>query len=1587
MTGTVDDRIVSMNFDNARFEQNIAQTIASLDKLSQTIQLVGAKQGLTELSSASQHVDLSSIANGVDSIRSKFSAMGAVAFTVLQGLTTSVMQFAKTTVTQDFLGPIITGGKSRATNIEQAKFMFRGLGIDVEAGMQSALDAVRGTAFGLDEAAKAAAQFGASGIKVGAEMTGALRGVAGAAAMTGTSFTEMADIFASSAGSGKVNNQDLMQFATRGLNAAAAIAPILGKTEAQVHEMATAGTLDFKTFANAMDQAFGAHATQANETYTGSLANMHAALSRIGASFFTPRMEQQRDLFNALTPVLDKLNQAVQPLIQSFLKLTGSATTGFIAKLGNLSFDKFFKIILLLSASLDNLGQTWLNLKQFIGGAFREIFPKSDRSFLVPLVNGFRNLTEHLKVVGPTLVKVADIFGAFFAIIHIGWSVLEELFHAIAGVVPSLGGAGSGVLDFVDKIAVLIINFDKMLTETNGVHNFFVNLGKVVSVPIAFIIMLKDQIASLFGISSESKAAGDGVNKFSSSLQQLSGTADKMSTSWDRVTARFHGFVMVLKGIVGVLAVVGKYIATWFSELGQKLADAFQPGDFNSALDLINVGLLGGLVVMFKKFVDGGALNILSGDLVNKIKQGFGQLTGTLKAMQTELKAEALEKIAIAIGVLTASLVVLSLINSADLTKALTAMTVGFGELIGTMTALDKIVGSNAEAVKMGVVSAALIEMASAMVIFAAAVKIMASMNAGELAKGLGGIAVGLGLLIVGTRMIAHDVSGLVRAGFAMGIIAGALWILSKAVKSFASMSWGDMAKGLVGVAGGLAAITLAMNFMPASSVLSGAGMIEIAIALNILAGAVKLFSLFSWADMAKGLVGIGGALLIVAGAMQLMPINLPITATGILILSVALNIMAKAVQSMGSNDLGTLARGIGAFAIMLGILAAAMYGMSGALPGAAALVVVSGALLILTHVLKELGKLSIKQIAIALGAIAGVLLVLGVAAALLQPLIPAMMGLGVALAFVGAAFALFGIGALAIAKAFEIMAASGADGARAIVEAATIIINYIPEIFAAVIKSIIENVSELLSAVPLLIRIIGAILLQLLETVIKLAPKFAEALVVLITHGLAVIRATFPDFIQTGYEMLLALMKGLRDHIADIITTAVEIMVQFAASLVSNMPALVTAGVQIIAAFLQELANHAVELVAAGLGLLAALLQGIADNIQLVTQAVANLIIAFMQAMVSAYSQIISAGAQLLLWLLKGISDNILKVVDGVANIIVTFIGALGTKTLDIIAAGFKILTDLLQGISDNILSVVDTVAFIVITFVTEMSNRATDIAAAGTNALINFITGVEADVWRIENAATTLAIAFVQGLADNAVRFANGALDALISFLNGLADAIRAHTPDLQAAGWNVAMAVLDGFTGGLASKLGNVKDGFIDIAKEGLKTFAGPAGFLLGSPSKKTFAIGQRVIEGFVLAFTKDKTMGDSASQLASKTIDNFHQTLSRIPEALANMSDFNPTITPVLDLTKVQKESSKLASFMTLSGLSPDISIGQARLISSTTDLGKSTDTTPADTGPTEIKFEQNNYSPTALRTADIYRHTKSQVAMAKEELKI
>lgn len=342
MATTIDTKVVEMQFDNKKFADNVAETMVLLQKLQESLQFQDAGRGFTSLEKAANAVQLTGIQNSLTALEKRFSTTGEAGAKMVRdlvGYMDKKLGGALKTLWGNTLGQAKSGGFRRALNIAQADFQMRGLLKDAE-NMEEQVklikeninEAVSGTAYSYDAAAKVGAQLLASQVKPGQDMLKALRAVSGLAAMTNTSYEEIGNIMTDIAGSGKLTNEMLTRFSYRGMNATAALGKQLGKTEEQIKKMVKDGKIDFQTFANAMDDAFGEHATAANETYSGSLDNMKAALSRIGAVYYESHLNVMKDVFNALRVAINKVKVAITPFIEKINALERVIADAFIKR-------------------------------------------------------------------------------------------------------------------------------------------------------------------------------------------------------------------------------------------------------------------------------------------------------------------------------------------------------------------------------------------------------------------------------------------------------------------------------------------------------------------------------------------------------------------------------------------------------------------------------------------------------------------------------------------------------------------------------------------------------------------------------------------------------------------------------------------------------------------------------------------------------------------------------------------------------------------------------------------------------------------------------------------------------------------------------------------------------------------------------------------------------------------------------------------------------------------------------------------------------------------------------------------------------
>lgn len=423
MTPEVEQRIVEMRFDNEQFEKGAKQTLKTLEKLDGILDMLGSGGGMDHLSSA------------LDAMEYRFSRLGIAGAAAIERISGKVIGLASNILTA-IPEQIISGGTTRALNIENAKFQLKGLGIAWEEVADDIDHAVMGTAYGVDEAAKAAAILGASQVQYKnvagevSDMGHVLRSISGIAAMTNSSYEDIANVMGDIFAMGRVTNGELQRFELRGLNVVAKLSEMsqngtlkkVGSdakyTEKELRELIQKGGMDALTFAKAMDLAFGEHATAANETYTGSLRNMKAALSRIGADFVAGTHEGSRKIFLEARGLFDRVRKITKPFAEGrFVKVLDGYVNRISGWLSSFDLHWLKRIRDFLETSdswtkpidwfIDRLYDfNEISKRLFGGGLGREgIDDKFGWVF---------DIKKNLLDLFPTLKKAKDIFSDFF---------------------------------------------------------------------------------------------------------------------------------------------------------------------------------------------------------------------------------------------------------------------------------------------------------------------------------------------------------------------------------------------------------------------------------------------------------------------------------------------------------------------------------------------------------------------------------------------------------------------------------------------------------------------------------------------------------------------------------------------------------------------------------------------------------------------------------------------------------------------------------------------------------------------------------------------------------------------------------------------------------------------------------------------------------------------------------------------------------------------------------------------------------------------------------------------------------------------
>lgn len=576
MGARLDENVVSLQFDNKDVNRNVLQTMKLLQELQEVLKFHSAGRSFTALTQAANAVQLTGIQNALANVEKKFSAFGVASTKIiwdLTGLIEKKLGGAISSLWNNTIGQAQSGGFRRALNIKQADFQMRGLlkdAEDMEAQVAQIRDdinyAVSGTAYSYDAAAKVAAQLLASQVTAGDDMQKALRAISGLAAMTNSSYEDIGNIMTDIAGQGKLSNEMLTRFSYRGMNAAAALGKQLGKTEDEIRQMVTKSQIDFQTFANAMDAAFGEHATAANETYTGSLDNMKAALSRIGAVFYEDHLDIMRDVFNALRVAINAVNVVITPFIKKITAAERVIMDGFIAKVNQftewLKNTSLYKEFDKANKAAKEAAETIKDYSDIVNKVIRGDYGNGQKRVEALTKAGFDYATVQ------ALVN-KKLYGYDVALKDLTDDQIKAIAYddaqveALKKLRAQAQNTGNTVAESQSKPLAVIANL------MDAVHNFRVGFGR-------FLKGFKKAFKKAFDFDDIGKGAIDFILKISEGILAISkafkGEKNKTIDRWYQIFKAIFTFVKdvfkIVKGIIGFLApIIGKVLVTAFTIL------------------------------------------------------------------------------------------------------------------------------------------------------------------------------------------------------------------------------------------------------------------------------------------------------------------------------------------------------------------------------------------------------------------------------------------------------------------------------------------------------------------------------------------------------------------------------------------------------------------------------------------------------------------------------------------------------------------------------------------------------------------------------------------------------------------------------------------------------------------------------------------------------------------------------------------------------------------------------------------------------------------------------------------------------------
>lgn len=725
---------------------------------------------------------------------------------------------------------------------------------------------------------------------------------------------------------------------------------------------------------------------------------------------------------------LEKLNQAIKD---------GSVNLDeYVEKIGRMSgrenlIQSFRNVLQALFAVPKEAGDL-VGVITVIRDAFRDIFPPVTSEQVYNLTVALRNLTEKLKMSGETADKLKRTFKGLFAIVDIFTTLTGGALKAAVKVAAKLlGMMDVDILDITANVGDAIVAFRDWIDQ----HNFLAKgVEKVLPYLESGIKAFKNWIVSLGELPLVQKA----VERFGDAFRNISerfgvymkGGIERINAFIDRVKAMdsltlddigkilvdfrdnvlgyFLNFNGLFDGIFQAVKDFGSDIKTVFDEvtggadvaktkmkttlgaiiqflvnmknrifeialeIREKLADKIGFGE------IFALGLGAAMVAFTKKISD--ALGVIAAPF-----EGIGDLLGSaskaLNAFAMETKSKALLNVAESIAILVGALAVLTLLDQEKLKGAMLVLGVLAAGLLGVSFAMSKM-GDPKELVKL---STSIVAVGASLLLLANAMKMLESLDSDKIGGSLAVLGVLAAGLVAVSKLLSSKDQTFSKSSLFMVSFALSLKILVSALKDMNNLEIDNAGQTMALLLGAVTSLALVAAACKNVKFGAAATILAIVVSLKLLVGCFKDIAKID-IGKAKSSIGTFAAIFTMFGALMVSSKfageHAGKAGSAILKMSASLILITTAFKMMAGIDPLDLDRATDTVTKLLlvfsAVTAASHFAGKNASKAGSMLLLMSGAILILSTTMVVLAHLDPSGLGRALGAITTLLLVFG---------------------------------------------------------------------------------------------------------------------------------------------------------------------------------------------------------------------------------------------------------------------------------------------------------------------------------------------------------------------------------------------------------------------------------------------------------------------------------------------------------------------------------------------------------------------------------------------------------------------------------